>query len=207
MIPSTHKRPFYDVAWTIFFSVHFYLAEPGASSLEDDDWVQDQQAVADSDDGIFVATPLHYANALDFRDLFLPPEQSTSLGGTGLQPYGNLVYQSIWPLIEETLFEEAQNIQESTTNQMLIGPFTEAQSGTKGSLVYVQDGVNFGFDYMTWLGKLDFKISNVRIDNIDTFLPIKLLQPTTEPHVLTNEFQMGVSNTTSKASGEHDDAL
>ena len=69
---------------------------------------------------------------VDFRDLFLDPEQALILGGSGEEPYGD-VGSLIYGLLLDGL-EDAGEDGTPKINEMLIRPFTKEQSGQEGVL-------------------------------------------------------------------------
>ncbi|CAB9504265.1 Paraquat-inducible protein A [Seminavis robusta] len=200
-IPQQQHRPHAAISsWSLLLTLLLCSAGPAQPSHDvsaaDDDSLQEQQPFAD-DDNLFVdTTPVYYRQAVDFRDLFLPPDQALALGGTGLAPYGDMIYTNVWPAVNAPM-EEGADPMENMVNTQVIEPITVNQSGIPGSILYPEELLNYQFDLSTWLGDAHIKVSNIRVHNLNTFIPIVLLHPTTEAHVLSNVFQMGPNLTAS----------
>jgi hypothetical protein len=132
---------------------------------------------------------------VDFRDLLLAPAQSQALGGSGSQPYGDLVQYAYDAVTKK--FD-----QDDELNDFLIRPFTSSQSGVAGTLALFQEkGSLVVVDHSL----LDLSLNDLKIQNLDTIQhnPIQVLNPTKEPTVLANEIQLGngtMPNVSSDAS-------
>jgi hypothetical protein len=116
------------------------------------------------------------AGFIDFRDLLLSPVDAWARGGTGTEPYGDLVSSMITPNIGAELGSAEQ------FNARLIRPATKAQSGVPGALMW-SDWV--GLDYTSTGNSTSLydaavlHISNLRIHNLDTLTdPLNLLDAT-----------------------------
>ena len=162
--------------------------------FSDDDSLEDLDSSVNDDDIISSwMTPIHHPSAVDFRDLFLTPEEALALGGTGLQPYGNLFHAYVWPNLEGlTRPDPYPDTTESglgIVNSQLIEPFTLAQSGVNGSLIYPDL-----LDVSVLGDRLQVKVSSFKVTNLNTLLPFEVVQPGKDPHVLSNSFQVGDSD-------------
>jgi hypothetical protein len=120
---------------------------------------------------------------VDLRDLLLSPDVARLAGGTGLEPYGNVISTVILPNIEGQLLEV------DMFNSRVVRPFTQKQSGEDGTLVYSPAIVEFTLPIngeesdsaaasLIW-DKFELKASDVRIQNLDTVIdPLMLFEPT-----------------------------
>jgi hypothetical protein len=129
---------------------------------------------------------------VDFRDLLLAPEQSQALGGSGAQPYGDLVQYAYDAVTKK--FDQVDEL-----NDFLIRPFTSSQSGVAGTLALFQEkGSLVVVDHSLF----DLLLSDLKIQNLDTIQhnPIQVLNPTKDPTVLENEIQLGNGTMTNVAS-------
>ena len=165
--------------------------------LGDDGSLDDFDSSVNDDDIISSwMTPIHHPGAIDFRDLFLNPAEALALGATGLQPYGNLFHTYVWPNLEGlTQPDPYPDTTESglgIVNSQLIEPFTLAQSGINGSLIYPDL-----LDLSVLGDRLQIKVSSFKVTNLNTLLPFEVVQPGNDPHVLSNSFQMGGSDASS----------
>jgi hypothetical protein len=131
---------------------------------------------------------------LDFRDLLLPVVESLSLGGRGDSRYGDLL-RSVWGLIEQEVLEVGDN-GVTPINTDVIAPLTESISNSSGNIYF--PGEIFDEDLNIVVGGLTagvaFRISDVRIENIDTIgNPFSLLDPVlNSPSLLNNTATIGV---------------
>lgn len=183
---STSQRTLADAAVTIIYQDddRLDLQEGHDRTFDDDDSVQPSQAqhtqeTSQQQPQSQTTTPIHNDDAVDFRDLFLTPAEAIAVGGTGLEPYGNLFSAYVWPNIESITVPEVINAE-------LIDPFTTNQSGTAGNLDYAEL-----LDVSMLGDRLQVSLSNLRVTNLNTILPKRLFHPTTSPHVLSTEFDMG----------------
>ena len=160
----------------------------------DDDNSLDHFMPQDENDDIVISqptTPLHLRQAVDFRDLLLPPNESTPLGGTGKQPYGDMVSSQIWPLVQDMTNPESESYQNRYQFlQETLAPMMESFTNSTSGLLY-----DYHLDDMAG-AKLNVQVSNLRIQNVTSILPssraMKLLQPIRDqPHVLSNRFYIG----------------
>jgi hypothetical protein len=111
---------------------------------------------------------------VDFRDLFLSPEESVAFGGSGKEPYGDLFSGMIMPYLRENFLEPSS-----------LRSLTKEQSGKEGVLQFV-DVFEYKLDANALYDYLDFKISKLTIENLDTIVNPLVLQPV-EKNVLVNE--------------------
>jgi hypothetical protein len=162
---------------------------------------------------------------VDFRDLLLQPQEALALGATGTSPYGNVVSEMIMPGLKEHVLNDQERI-----NAELIRPFTKKQSGQEGMLSFpssvlfellqetetVQNpnvdrsssfrSTNSSMPYSSsaaslW-DRLEVRVSNIRILNIDTVTaPLSLLEPT-ESNLLSNRIQLDSSGSMSLGQGQ-----
>jgi len=145
--------------------------------------------------------PIRYptAKAIDFRDLFLPPQEAAALGGSGIQPYGDVVATHIWPFLQnisDPEYEKKSDVYDNKINADVIEPFTETQSGINGTIIYPSEIVNYTLEYKYALGDVKLKLSDFRVHNLNTVVPLQIMVPTKEPHILTNSFFLGGTNPT-----------
>mmetsp|Transcript_6561 Transcript_6561/g.15746 ORF Transcript_6561/g.15746 Transcript_6561/m.15746 type:complete len:707 (+) Transcript_6561:143-2263(+) len=74
---------------------------------------------------------------LDFRDLFLFPDEASKLGGSGTSPYGD-----VGPMVMRLLDDQVLAVDDdglSKINNIVFGPMTEVQSNVPGSLLFPGD--------------------------------------------------------------------
>ena len=158
---------------------------------------------------------------LDFRDLFLLPNDAMAAGATGQQPYGNVGHLA-YDLIQER-FNEVGADGLPKINEILIEPFTVSQSGTPGLIQFPKTlfefgGSNSSTDPISSLdrmlvdnptGGLQFSLGNIRVTNIDSIaFPMELLNVTDISSVLRNKISTGSPlNVTLRVSAGFDDAL
>lgn len=130
---------------------------------------------------------------IDFRDLFLTPELATLLGGSGTQPYGDLVSTG-YALLIDTLVSDGASVGELLSLNSFIEDFSESQSGVVGMLRLEDELVNFPLDLDLFSVKERIQLSafDARIRNLNTLVsPIALAQPTTDPYTLENMINFG----------------
>lgn len=133
------------------------------------------------------------AELIDFRDLLLPPEDAVVLGGSGDQPYGDVV-STAYALVLDQLASNG-------TGQLLelnsfIDDFSLSQSGENGTLLLEDELISFALDVADFGLPLNqtalIEAFNARIRNINTLVsPIALAHPTTHPYVLENMINFG----------------
>jgi hypothetical protein len=114
------------------------------------------------------------ANAMvDFRDLLLPPLDALLAGGTGKEPYGNMFSSFVTPNLKE------QVMQVDKLNEQYIRPITKEQSGIEGTLAFESTLFEYkDLEPSALYDKMEFRVSNVRIHNLDTVTgPLNLLDP------------------------------
>eukprot|EP00934_Nitzschia_sp_Nitz4_P004433 Nitzschia sp. Nitz4//scaffold14_size191712//8120//21306//NITZ4_001700-RA/size191712-processed-gene-0.39-mRNA-1//-1//CDS//3329536858//4423//frame0 len=133
---------------------------------------------------------------VDFRDLFLSPAKSISMGGSGNTQYGDLI-RTVYGYLQETVLKVDSSTGLSNVNDLLLSQMTRSQSGEEGNIVFTGDLVNGGTRLS--IGGLNanvlFRVSDARINNVDTVgTPLSLLQPTeVSGLVLNNTATIGVS--------------
>ena len=135
--------------------------------------------------------------SVDLRDLILPPNASLIAGGSGLEPYGNIISSVVMPTLE------AQMLTASDLNSRFIRPLTKNQSGEEGFLAFSSVLINYvspsagenSTKPPLW-DRLQFQVSNLRIRNLDTVIdPIVLFEPTAW-NELFNMIELGSANST-----------
>jgi hypothetical protein len=133
---------------------------------------------------------------IDFRDLLLDAEEAPALGGSGLEPYGDLASRLF--AFVKTQLATLEDDGTLTANDIFIRPLTELQSGVEGLISMPGElfGISAdafdlgGFDVL--LQGLHMSLSNLSLTNLDTLVPpLLFLEPTTEPYTLDNELNMG----------------
>lgn len=124
---------------------------------------------------------------VDFRDLLLKPSIAEISGGSGLEPYGDLASTLMTLLQDQFLATEEDGL--PSINSKLIRQFTESQSGVQGMLQFPKK--LFGIAEDNAMG-LQLAVSDLRLRNLDTLTaPLSILQPSNEPHVLSNLINIG----------------
>jgi hypothetical protein len=132
---------------------------------------------------------------IDFRDLFLSPEEAEDYGATGLSPYGDLA-QVIKKFVDKQFLTVNATTGRTGFADMFIVPMTKNQSGEVGSFIMddvVRFAGNIGVGEST--ARLELWLSDVRIDNLDSIGdPFVLLEPVrNEEYSLNNTITLGVS--------------
>jgi len=133
---------------------------------------------------------------VDFRDLLLEPDVSILSGGTGDEQYGSLA-STIFELVEDQLTAMDSNGLPAI-NSVLVRSATKAQSGVEGMLNFpstlvevVKDDVESNI-WASFADMIQLKLYNTSIWNLDSITaPLSLMQPSAEPHLLTNLFTLG----------------
>ena len=133
---------------------------------------------------------------IDFRDLFLSPEASRELGGSGTEPYGNLASALFGFLKTQIATKEGDGT--LSANSMFIRPLTSEQSGVEGMLALPGNLFSLAGDDInvealdTLLKNFELKLSNVRVMNLDTMVPpFEFLKPTIDTYAFDNEIHLG----------------
>ena len=134
------------------------------------------------------------AQFVDFRDLLLPPIQSVALGGTGDMPYGDL-FVEIKKILDEQVLNEDPITGVSGVNDLLIGPITESQSQTAGTLLLAGDllNTNTRVEVGGLNARIELRLYDVSFVNVDTVkAPLSLLDPLRDlPYRLNNTASFG----------------
>ncbi|CAB9496714.1 Paraquat-inducible protein A [Seminavis robusta] len=127
---------------------------------------------------------------LDFRDLFLPPTESKSLGGTGREQYGD-IFQLLHGVMKQEL--ETKDGEPPSINDHLSSWTADHfnMSGAvniPGNLLDTTASVKLaGLDAV-----LAFQLGDIALENIDTLgAPLSLLDPV-NAHTLNNTISLGV---------------
>lgn len=139
---------------------------------------------------------------IDFRDLFLDPDESVVLGGDGDQPYG-----SLGPLAYSLLQDRLTSPGDDglpLVNDLVVRPFTERQSGEEGSLLFPETIFAIGNNATSVTrrdrslaesflnGTFSLSVGNIRVYNIDTISsPLEILKVSSQQHVLENSVTVG----------------
>jgi hypothetical protein len=124
---------------------------------------------------------------IDFRDLLLKPNLAAIQGGSGLEPYGDLASTLVALLKDQFLTTDEAGL--PSINSKFIRQVTETQSGEKGMLQFPRK--LFGLAEDNAMG-LQLAVSDLRLRNLDTLTPpLSILQPSNDPHVLTNLINVG----------------
>ena len=113
--------------------------------------------------------------SVDFRELFLLPDESIEIGGPGVMLYGDVVPIYLMSELKEQLSGG------DAVNTAIVEPATEVQSGEEGTLLFPDPVVNVTNDVK--LGHLEatvrVQVSNITLRNLDTIgEPFQLLSPT-----------------------------
>lgn len=133
---------------------------------------------------------------VDFRDLFMMPEQAAIMGGSGNSPYGTLVAKAKTLLYDKILAENPITGL-SNFNDMVITPLTMSRSSSSGFIMIAEDVVQIfnKIDIPGLQGEFEFRLSDVYIQNLNSFGAVNILNPrSTSPFVLDNKVQIGFSN-------------
>ena len=131
---------------------------------------------------------------VDFRDLLLPKEEASRRGGSGTEPYGDLLSKAI-SFLKENIFIEDEGTGLSVINKDFIADLTDSDS--PGSLKFPGDVFNEGTRVIA--GGLDAFVSvrlyDVYVNNVDSVgVPLVLFDPLNgEPHQLNNSATIGVN--------------
>ena len=139
---------------------------------------------------------------LDFRDLFLFPDEASKLGGSGTSPYGD-----VGPMVMRLLHNQVLAVDDdglSKINNIVFGPMTEVQSNVPGSLLFPGDlfggasDVNVGGFKAT----VEVRAFDAAIERVNTVgEPLRLLAPVKDQRgVLDNTATFGVGKNPLRAS-------
>jgi hypothetical protein len=130
---------------------------------------------------------------LDFRDLLLPKSQAIAFGGTGDGKYGT-VMSLVWGWVNTELSRTDPVTGQAAINTWLIGPWTRAQSGTAGSLIFGGDLVNEQQQLDMIGAGVHVRVYDAYVKHLDSFGDrLEVLDPVGgEAHVLSNYASVGV---------------
>ncbi|CAB9512941.1 Paraquat-inducible protein A [Seminavis robusta] len=153
--------------------------------------------------------PQEVTGMVDFRDFFLTPDKAKELGGTGLEPYGDIV-PLLFELLHEQLLVPNENDPDKRLqlNNLLLDPLTKAQSGTPGMLHFPSDLVSLVVNKTEALASsnnnvmseiaaslfeyFELRLYDTKVRNINTIVDAHVLKPSSEsPHLLQNKVQFG----------------
>ena len=100
---------------------------------------------------------------IDFRDLLLTPENSMVLGGSGMQPYGDVV-STVYALVLGFLVADGVGVGEVLELNSYIEDFSVSQSGEVGMLRLDGELINFALDLAVFVEEthstVGFRCSN-----------------------------------------------
>jgi len=132
---------------------------------------------------------------IDFRDLFLPPDEALAAGGSGTQPYGDVVYTVVSELKERFLAtdEDGSPKINSVIRAALSDSFKTTEAG-----VYVGDVLDWNTTVaMAGLRAVaSVKVLDARVENLDSLgAPLELLEPVKgEANMLKSIASVGVGS-------------
>lgn len=144
---------------------------------------------------------------VDFRDLLLPPEKAKEMGGSGDEPYGDMV-STLFELVSNQLLsvDQGDPNKRLILNPLILDPITQEQSGVAGTVRFETPLVDFEVDNTnrstssvieeiaaSLFDSMRLQVANATIRNINTIIePTSFLQTTREsPYELKNTLQMG----------------
>jgi hypothetical protein len=162
---------------------------------------------------------------LDFRDLFLLPNDAVIAGASGQTPYGNVGHLA-YELVQDR-FNEMDTVDGlPKINEILIEPFTKSQSGIPGLLQFPSNLFQFGTNNKSSVdrslaentisngtGGLQFSVGNIRVSNVNSIsYPMELFNITNSSSVLHNTISMGTGtdrslNITIRVTAGFDDSI
>lgn len=122
---------------------------------------------------------------VDLRDLLLDPTVARAYGASGLEPYGD-VGPLLKDYIDKSLLEADAETGQLGLVEQFVYPLTNSLSdedGSNGSIVLEDDllDIDQGINLGDVRARLELRISNVRIDNLESIVaPIGLLDPLRE---------------------------
>jgi len=134
------------------------------------------------------------AGLIDLRDLLLPPDEAILFGGSGLQPYGDLVATGYGFLLDLLETSEEGELLEINSN---VESFTENQSGVVG-MMRLEDELfsslgNQSFDFLANLTQMfELRAFDARIRNLNTIVsPAAVAYPTADPFAVETVINLG----------------
>ena len=132
---------------------------------------------------------------IDFRDLLLPADEALAAGGSGLQPYGDLLQRLVSEIKENWL---ADNLDGSPKINGLIRTIIAQQSNSTDGALVLGDvfSSNSDFAIAGLQANAAIAFSDARIENLDSFgNPLKLLDPVSgKPNDLNTTVSIGVGS-------------
>jgi len=128
---------------------------------------------------------------IDFRDLMLDPESSSSMGGNGTEPYGDVIHTVYTDFNDRFIIPGEDGLPKIND---AIRPATAAQSGKEGALAFL-DPFNFVMEnatsFKSLVEKAVLKSSSIVVSNLDTITqPLDLLS-VAGAHNLNSAFRLG----------------
>ena len=146
-------------------------------------------------------------NIVDWRDLLLSPTEAKQAGGTGMSPYGDVMSSLVMPALKDQILTNHEQL-----NEKIIRTFTREQSGIEGTLAFpslilyqyidggktatgiIPESAHSKSPFSPLWNRFEFKVSNVRIHNIDTIsTPVSLLEPMAN-NILLNKIKLDSSS-------------
>ena len=142
----------------------------------------------------------HQDRYIDFRDMFKSASDAAILGGSGDEPYGNII-PWVMNIVQDQVFA-ANEEGLLAMNDMFIAPMTKAQSGIEGTIKFNGTLVDLNKErveldiWKAFADHLRLTISDVSVTGLDTIRgPIKVLEPRpASAYLLENEVSLGVTN-------------
>jgi hypothetical protein len=130
---------------------------------------------------------------VDFRELLLPPDLSRAAGGAGLEPYGDLVSSTVSTFRDQVLAIDEDG--KPKINSLIRDLQVQSANSTDEG-IYFGDVLNknFSIGLENFQATIEARISEMRIENLDSFdYPLKLLEPVKgEAHTLNNSASVGM---------------
>jgi len=157
-------------------------AVPGMSNIwlrDEINWIlDDEECPANIIDQEFV----------DFRDLLMSSEDAKAAGATGDYPYGELATTLFYFVDGQLRYIDTEG--ELAFNKVMIRPLTEGISGVEGTILLEEELLNISSSmyelgaFNSVLDGYEFSVSNLRMENIDSFVPpLEFLNPK-DAHIL-----------------------
>jgi hypothetical protein len=112
-------------------------------------------------------------NFVDFRDLLFQSTDALLAGGSRTEPYGDLFLSFVMPNLRQQVLEV------ESFNSRFVRPFTKKQSGIISTLSFPSTLIEYvDYEPSPLYDRLELRVSNVRIQNLDTVaVPFELMEP------------------------------
>jgi hypothetical protein len=130
---------------------------------------------------------------IDFRDLLLPPHDAAVAGASGMSPYGDMG-ALLKNLVDEKMFAVNSDTGLSRINENIVVPLTLSESNISGTYLVQGNLLNYrgNVDIPGLKANIHLKISDARVNNLDSVTSIKLFSPSPyDGHQLNNEAAIG----------------